>query len=304
MQVWSKRYNNMDNMNCMISRRHFSALAGASLAMATVPSLAQNGRPKLALVLGAGSARGFAHIGVIKALDAAGIKPDLIVGASAGSVIGVFYAAGYTGLQMEEVAMKVRDADVIDAASNTKRGLIGGEALQKLINNFVKDKPIEALKTPFIAMATNLRTGDSVPLRLGDAGQAVRASSSMPGIFLPTMIGGMELVDGAISSPLPVTVARQMGAETVVAIDVGAAPQNANAAGIYEIVMQSFEIMGLSISKLEGQKADVLIKPNVGGFSGSDFGNRAQFIAAGFTAGQRAIEQIKMAQNSNYKKRK
>ena len=288
----------------MISRRHFSALVGASLATAAAPSLAQNGRPKLALVLGAGSARGFAHIGVIKALDAAGIKPDLIVGASAGSVIGVFYAAGYTGLQMEEVAMKVRDADVIDAASNTKRGLVGGEALQKLINNFVKDKPIEALKTPFIAMATNLRTGDSVPLRLGDAGQAVRASSSMPGIFLPTMIGGMELVDGAISSPLPVTVARQMGAETVVAIDVGAAPQNANAAGIYEIVMQSFEIMGLSISKLEGQKADVLIKPNVGGFSGSDFGNRAQFIAAGFTAGQRAIEQIKMAQNSNYKKRK
>ena len=288
----------------MISRRHFSALVGASLATAAAPSLAQNGRPKLALVLGAGSARGFAHIGVIKALDAAGIKPDLIVGASAGSVIGVFYAAGYTGLQMEEVAMKVRDADVIDAASNTKRGLVGGEALQKLINNFVKDKPIEALKIPFIAMATNLRTGDSVPLRLGDAGQAVRASSSMPGIFLPTMIGGMELVDGAISSPLPVTVARQMGAETVVAIDVGAAPQNANAAGIYEIVMQSFEIMGLSISKLEGQKADVLIKPNVGGFSGSDFGNRAQFIAAGFTAGQRAIEQIKMAQNSNYKKRK
>ena len=288
----------------MISRRHFSALVGASLATAAAPSMAQSGRPKLALVLGAGSARGFAHIGVIKALDAAGIKPDLIVGASAGSVIGVFYAAGYTGLQMEEVAMKVRDADVIDAASNTKRGLVGGEALQKLINNFVKDKPIEALKTPFIAMATNLRTGDSVPLRLGDAGQAVRASSSMPGIFLPTMIGGMELVDGAISSPLPVTVARQMGAETVVAIDVGAAPQNANAAGIYEIVMQSFEIMGLSISKLEGQKADVLIKPNVGGFSGSDFGNRAQFIAAGFTAGQRAIEQIKMAQNSNYKKRK
>jgi NTE family protein len=126
----------------------------------------------------------------------------------------------------------------------------------------------------------------------------------MPGVFLPTVIAGMELVDGAISSPLPVSVARQMGAETIIAIDVGAAPQNAHAAGIYEIVMQSFEIMGQSISKLEGQKADVLIKPNVGGFSGSDFSNRAQLIAAGFTAGQRAIEQIKLAQNSNYKKRK
>ena len=288
----------------MLSRRHFSTLIGASLATAAAPSFAQIARPKLALVLGAGSARGFAHIGIIKALDAAGIKPDLIVGASAGSVIGVFYAAGYTGLQMEDVAMKVRDADVIDTVANTKRGLVGGEALQKLINNFVKDKSIETLKTSFIATATNLRTGDLVQLKAGDAGQAVRASSSMPGVFLPTMVNGIEMVDGAISSPLPVSVARQMGAETVIAVDVGAAPQNAHASGIYEIVMQSFEIMGLSIAKLEGQKADVLIRPAVGQFSSSDFSNRAQLIAAGYSAGQRAIEQIRLAQNSNYKKRK
>jgi NTE family protein len=96
----------------MISRRHFTHLLGASIATCGSASFAQAAKPKLALVLGAGSARGFAHIGVIKAFDAAGIRPDLIVGASAGSVIGVFYAAGYTGAQMEDVAMKVRDADV------------------------------------------------------------------------------------------------------------------------------------------------------------------------------------------------
>ena len=146
MQVWSKPFNPFVKTRLfhMISRRHFSTLIGASLSTAAAPSFAQIGRPKLALVLGAGSARGFAHIGIIKALDAAGIKPDLIVGASAGSVIGVFYAAGYTGLQMENVAMKVRDADVIDTVANTKRGLVGGEALQKLINNFVKDKSIKS----------------------------------------------------------------------------------------------------------------------------------------------------------------
>lgn len=288
----------------MLNRRLFNSALGGALVAASSASFAQSSaRPKLALVLGAGSARGFAHIGVIKALDAAGIRPDLIVGASAGSVIGVFYAAGYTGAQMEDVAMKVRDADVIDNASNTKRGLIAGEALQKLINNFVKDKPIEALKTPFIATATNLKTGDLIQLKSGDAGQAVRASSSMPGVFLPMTINNMELVDGAISSPLPVTVARQMGAETVIAVDVGAAPQNAHAAGIYEIVMQSFEIMGLSLAKLEGQKADVLIKPNVAAFSGSDFSNRAQLIAAGYVAGQRAVEQIRMAQNGGRKRK-
>lgn len=287
----------------MLNRRHFSRVLATSLATASTAGFAQQ-RPKIALVLGAGSARGFAHIGVIKALDAAGIRPDLIVGASAGSVIGVFYAAGYTGAQMEDVAMKVRDADVIDTASNTRRGLIAGEALQKLINNFVRDKPIEALKTPFIAMATNLKTGDSVQLKSGDAGQAVRASSSMPGVFLPMSINGMELVDGAITSPLPVSVARQLRSDlVVVAVDVGAAPQNAHASGIYEIVMQSFEIMGLSLAKLEGQKADVLIKPNVAAFSGSDFSNRAQLITAGYSAGQKAIEQIRMAQNGGMKKR-
>ena len=288
----------------MLNRRSFSQVLATSIASASTAGFAQQ-RPKLALVLGAGSARGFAHIGVCKALDAAGIRPDLIVGASAGSVIGVFYAAGYTGAQMENVAMKVRDADVIDSASSTKRGLIAGEALQKLINNFVKDKPIEALKTPFIAMATNLKTGDSVQLKSGNAGQAVRASSSMPGVFLPMSINGMELVDGAITSPLPVSVARQMSADMlVVAVDVGASPQNAHASGIYEIVMQSFEIMGLSLAKLEGQKADVLIKPDVAAFSGSDFSNRAQLIAAGYSAGQKAVEQIRMAQNGGVKKRK
>ena len=288
----------------MLNRRRFSSALATSLASASTAGFAQQ-RSKIALVLGAGSARGFAHIGVCKALDAAGIRPDLIIGASAGSVIGVFYAAGYTGAQMEDVAMKVRDADVIDNTSNTKRGLIAGEALQKLINNFVKDKPLEALKTPFIATATNLRTGDSVQLKSGNAGQAVRASSSMPGVFLPMTINNMELVDGAISSPLPVSIARQMGPDmVVVAVDVGAAPQNAHASGIYEIVMQSFEIMGLSLSKLEGQRADVLIKPNVAAFSGSDFSNRAQLIAAGYSAGQKSIEQIRLAQNGGIKKRR
>jgi NTE family protein len=289
----------------MLNRRSFTNVLGGALVTASSVSFSQTpARPKLALVLGAGSARGFAHIGVIKALDAAGIRPDLIVGASAGSLVGVFYAAGYTGSQMEDVAMKVRDVDVIDTATNSKRGLIAGEALQKLVNNFVKDKPIEALKIPFIATATNLRTGDAVLLKTGNAGQAVRASSSMPGVFLPMTMDSMELVDGAISSPLPVTIARQMGAELVVAVDVFAPPQNAHAAGIYEIVMQSFEIMGLSLAKLEGQKADVLIKPSVGQFSGTDFNNRAQLIAAGFAAGKQAVEQIRKLQSGAVKKQR
>ena len=289
----------------MLNRRHFTHTVASLLASASLSSFAQTrSRPKLAVVLGAGSARGFAHIGVLKAFDAAGIKPDLIIGASAGSVVGVFYAAGYTGLQMENVALKVRDADVIDIAVNSKRGFVAGEALQKLINSFVKDKPLEDLKIPFIATATNLKTGELVQLKTGEAGLTVRASSSMPGVFLPTSLGGMELVDGAVSSPLPVSVAKLAGAEVIVAVDVGAAPQNTHSPGIYEIVMQSFEIMGLSISRMEGQNADVLIKPNVGPYSGSDFNNRAQLIAAGYAAGQEAIPQIRLAQKGAGKPRR
>lgn len=290
----------------MLNRRVFTHSVASLLVGASASGYAQpkSPRPKLAIVLGAGSARGFAHIGVFKALDAAGIKPDLIVGASAGSVVGIFYAAGYSGAQMENVAMKVRDADVIDSAVNSKRGFVAGESLQKLINSFVKDKSLEDLKIPFIATATNLKNGELVQIKNGDSGLAVRASSSMPGIFLPTAINGMELVDGAVSSPLPVSVAVQAGAEVIIAVDVGAAPQNTHANGIYEIVMQSFEIMGLSISKLEGKNADVLIKPNVAPFSGSDFSNRAQLIAAGFAAGQDAIAQIRQAQKGPAKVRR
>jgi NTE family protein len=289
----------------MLNRRHFNRALCTLLATGSSAGQAQvKTRPKLALVLGAGSARGFAHIGVMKAIDAAGLKPDLIVGASAGSLVGVFYAAGYSGLQMENVAMKVRDADVIDIAVNSKRGFVAGEALQKLVNSFVKDRPIEELKIPFIATATNLKTGELVQIRTGEAGLAVRASSSMPGVFLPTVLGGMELVDGAISSPLPVAVARQAGAEVIVAVDVGAPPQNTHSPGIYEIVMQSFEIMGLAISKMEGQGADVLIRPQVGAYSGSDFNNRAQLIAAGYAAGQDAVAQIRVAQSAGGKRRR
>lgn len=288
----------------MLDRRNFTRTVACLMASASLSSFAQTrSRPKLAVVLGAGSARGFAHIGVLKAFDAAGIKPDLIIGASAGSVVGVFYAAGYTGLQMENVAMKVRDADVIDIAVNSKRGFVAGESLQKLINSFVKDKPLEDLKIPFIATATNLKTGELVQIKTGEAGLAVRASSSMPGVFLPTLLNGMELVDGAVSSPLPVSVAKLAGAEVIVAVDVGAAPQNPHSPGIYEIVMQSFEIMGLSISRMEGQNADVLIKPNVAPYSGSDFTNRAQLIAAGYAAGQEAIGQIRLAQKNGGKRR-
>jgi NTE family protein len=248
---------------------------------------------RLGLALGGGSARGFAHIGVIKALEQHNIRPDLVVGTSAGSIVGAFYAAGYSGLQMEETALKIRDSEVADLAMGSKRGMVVGDALQNLINQYLRNKPIESLQLPFGAVATNLRNGETTVFRFGNAGFAVRASSSIPGIFIPARQGQNEFVDGGLVSPLPVRETREMGADIVIAVDVSAPPQNANLYGMFELLMQSFEIMGQSLIRLESEKAEILIRPDVAKFNSSDFSARAALIAAGYNSTLKQIPAIK-----------
>ncbi len=243
--------------------------------------------PRIALVLGSGSARGFAHIGVIKALEAAKIKPDLIVGTSAGALIGAFYAAGFSGSQMEDLALKVKDIDIVDMASGTKRGMVMGDTLQTFVNRATRDRPIELLGIPFIAVATRLRTGEVATFRSGDLGLAVRASCSVPGVFIPPKINDVDFVDGGLVSPVPVRIARDAGADFVIAVDVSSGPLNATPVGIYEQVMHSFEIMGRSLAKLEADQADVVIRPDLARLASTDFSSRAAFIQIGQAAGAR-----------------
>lgn len=253
---------------------------------------------KIGLALGAGAARGFAHIGVLKSLDQAGIKAEVIAGTSAGSLVGVFYAAGFTPWQMEDVALKVRDIDVADMSTASKRGMFAGEALQKLVNGYIKNANIESFKTPFGAVATDLRSGDMVLLRTGDAGQAVRASCSIPGVFVPASIGGKELVDGGLTSPLPVQAARQMGADFVIGVDVGAKPQNPIQSGLYEVLLQSFEVMGRALTKAEALQADFMIRPDNGKFSSTDFSARKEIIQAGYEASEAVLAKLKLTLTS------
>jgi NTE family protein len=303
----------------MMQRRNFALAGLAASSFSTLaqikPASSQNlpARPsspaasssfaRIGLALGAGSARGFAHIGVLKALDEAGIKADVITGTSAGSLVGVFYAAGYTPWQMEEVAIKVRDVDVADLSTGSKRGMLAGEALQKLVNDYVKQTPMERMKIPFAALATNLKTGESVVLRQGDAGAAVRASCSIPGVFVPAVINGQELVDGGLISPLPVKTARTLGADFVIAIDVGSKPVNNTQTGLYEVLLQSFEIMGRSLSQLEGQTADYLIRPDISRFASTDFSARRDLIQAGYEAGLKAVGEIKQRMGSRLRRK-
>ena len=300
-----------------MNRRNFGAglalAASGSVALSQAPasrlgasahSVSQTAPPgKIGLALGAGSARGFAHIGVLKALDEAGFKADVVAGTSAGTLVGVFYAAGFTPWQMEEVALKMRDVEVADFSSASKCGMFAGEALQKLVNDYVKGAHMERLKLPFAAVACNLKTGENVTLRTGDTGAAVRASCSIPGVFVPAVIGGVELVDGSLVSPLPVKAARLLGADFVIGVDVGSKPSNNVHSGLYEVLLQSFEIMGRSISALEAQTADFMIRPDTLRFVSTDFSARKDLIQAGYEAGLKAVGELRTRLGARGKRR-
>lgn len=247
---------------------------------------------KVALVLGGGGARGFAHVGVLKMLDAQGLRPDLIVGTSAGSVAGALYAAGYNGFDLQQMAFALDRATLADWSMFGK-GLIRGDALQKFVNEAVKHQPIEQLKIPFACVATRVDTGQAILFQRGSVGQAVRASSSVPGIFEPTRIGEFEYVDGGLVSPVPIRYARQLGADIVIAVDVSTPPNPAATTGKLDVVMRSFEIMGQSIRAAELPQANVVIRPDLTGITSSNFEMKQQAILQGERAALAAMPQIR-----------
>jgi NTE family protein len=256
--------------------------------VAPLPAVA----PKIALVLGGGAARGFSHVGVIKALEAQGIVPDLIVGTSAGSFVGALYAGGYGGFDLQRVALQLEDALLSDW-SLPDRGFIRGEALQNFVNKAVQDRPLEKLNRTFGVVATDLRSGEPVVFRTGNTGMAVRASSSVPGVFQPMTINGREYVDGGLSSPVPVRAARQMGADIVIAVDVSARPTAGKTRDSVDLLLQTYAIMGQSIAAYELADADVVIRPDIAGTRGTDFNSRHILILEGERATQAALPAIR-----------
>ncbi|MCB1968030.1 MAG: patatin-like phospholipase family protein, partial [Candidatus Accumulibacter sp.] len=240
------------------------ALALSGCAGKTPPPGAQPAKTvKLALALGGGAARGFAHVGVIKTLESQGIFPDIVAGTSAGAVVGALYAAGNSGFELQKLAHRLDETRISDW-SLPDRGVLKGESLQQFINEAVGQRPLEALKKPFGAVATDLRSGDSIVFRTGNTGMAVRASATVPGVFQPVRIGGREYVDGGLSSLIPVRAAREMGADVVIAVDISARPGNQPVRSTLDILMQTFTIMGQSLARYELKEADVVIRPQVG----------------------------------------
>lgn len=265
------------------------------IPQATTPKPAPTSKPiKIGLALGGGAARGFAHIGVIKVLEAQGLTPDIIVGTSAGAVVGALYASGNNGFDLQKLAFKLDETKISDW-SVPDRGVLKGEALQRFVNEAVANRPIESLKKPFAVVATDLNSGDSILFRTGNTGMAVRASATVPGVFRPVSINGHEYVDGGLSSLIPVRSTRQLGADIVIAVDISARPGNQPVKGTLDILLQTFTIMGQNLARFELKEADIVIRPQVGSVGATDFMARHDAILEGEKAAQAALPQIREA---------
>ncbi|RZS46722.1 patatin-like phospholipase family protein [Sphaerotilus mobilis] len=236
--------------------------------------------PRIGLALGGGAARGFAHIGVIQVLEEHGIRPDLVVGTSAGSLVAALYASGHNGQALAKLADTMDEATITDW-SFPLRGVIRGEALARYVRNQTGSKTIEQMKMPLGIVATDLDDGSGILFRRGDAGTAVRASSSVPAVFQPVTIGGREYVDGGLVAPVPVRYARQMGAELIIAVDISSPPEGAATGDAMKMLLQTFSIMGRSINNFELREADVVLRPKLNGISSADFSARKRSIQAG-----------------------
>ena len=252
--------------------------------------------PKIGLALGGGAARGFAHVGVIQVLEEAGIRPALVSGTSAGSLVAAFYASGKNGLQLQQIAETMDEATFADwMLPIFNRGFLRGDALAKYVQQQVAGRKIEDMTLPLGIVATDLNSGLGVLFQRGDTATAVRASSAIPAVFLPVKIAGREYVDGGLVSPVPVRYARQMGADLVIAVDISSAPEVNAASDTLQILLQTFTIMAKSINTLELRDAEVVIRPALNSVASSDFGSRRRAIEAGRQAMLASLPQLRAA---------
>nr|WP_036166009.1 patatin-like phospholipase family protein [Massilia sp. 9096] len=295
----------------MVSRRSMLSALAASLvagcgssptkpvavAAAPTPAPLLLRKVRIALALGGGAARGFAHIGVIKALEAQGIYPDIVVGTSAGSVVGSLYASGfYNGFALQKIAMEMDEATISDWALpffSKSPGVLKGEALQAYVNKAVRNTPIEKLKIPFGCVATDLKNGQPILFRRGNTGLAVRASSSVPSVFQPVAIGGHTYVDGGLVAPVPVRFAKEMGAEFIIAVNISSATEAQATASSLDVLMQTFTIMGQRLNHFELKDADIVITPQLGTMGSADFNGRNLAVLAGEQAAAGVMGELK-----------
>ena len=260
----------------------------------------QQNRPIVALVLGSGGARGYAHIGVIQVLEQQGIHPDFIVGTSAGSIVGSIYASGKTADELRDIALNMRANDVRDIKLDVK-GFFDGKKVENYVNQQVNNTPLELLKTPMYVVATELKEGKKVVFNYGNTGQAVRASVSIPSMFVPTKIGDDEYVDGGLVSPVPVDVARDLGADIIIAVDILAQPMHTETSNVWGLFNQNINIMQNHLAREELKHADIVIQPDLREKAHIfDVKGREMTMQAGIEAAQNQLNTISTVFNQKH----
>ncbi|CAH0345975.1 patatin-like phospholipase family protein [Bacillus sp. CECT 9360] len=249
--------------------------------------------PKIGLALGSGGARGFAHLGVIKVLMEEGIPVDMIAGSSMGALVGTFFAAGTDDIERLYKLSRVFKRRYYLDFTVPKMGFISGKRAKELIRVFTYGKNLEDLDIPVAVVATDIKAGEKVVFKEGPTADAVRASISIPGIFVPEKIGGRLLVDGGVVDRVPVSVAREMGADIIIAVDVAHVKQDQEISSIYDVIMQSLDIMQMELVESRKIASDVMIRPRVEQYNSKSFTNILEIISIGEEEARRNIKQIK-----------
>lgn len=259
----------------------------------TVSHTAPKPKATVALALGGGASKGFAHIGIIKVLKENNIPIKIVTGTSAGSIVGSMYASGMSPDRLELEAEILGKTDLVDLTLSTS-GFIKGEKLQNYINRKVGNRPMQQFPIKFAAVATDFESGKPVVFNVGNAGQAVRASASIPNVFQPVVIGSRKYVDGGLSQPVPVSAAKKLGANFIIAVDISARPAKNVSQGMFSYLDQTFNVMSQTALHQELGQANVVIKPQVlelGSVGGFDQKQRA--IQLGEQAARAALPEIK-----------
>lgn len=259
-----------------------------------------NKKIEVALVLGGGGARGIAHVGVIESLVKNNIPIDLIVGTSAGSLIGALYADQGNIDSMKNSALKFKRSDILEIsmsdvignAMNIRSGN-NGQAAEKFLKQSIKAQDFNELKIPLVAVATDINNGKSVGLRSGKIAPAIRASCAIPGLFSPIELYGMLLVDGSVTSPLAVDIAKKYNPVIIIAVDVSEPLANSKVRNVIELVQRSANLTYYALSEEKGKHADFLIKPNLSGIGMFDDHHNDKIYQAGLNEANKYIEQIK-----------
>jgi NTE family protein len=261
----------------------------------TVPPVKEHkAPPKIALVLGGGAARGFAHVGVIRLLEQEKIPIHMIVGTSVGSLIGALYASDPNSFNLEWLSFTIEKDDIFDySVIYSKMGPVQGDRLEKFIQTKVKAKTMEQMKIPFYAVATDLNAGNTWVFEKGSVAKAVRASCSIPGIFTPLELNGKMYVDGGVTNNLPVDVARARGADIIIAVSIQKNIKNPQVTSLVDVILQSIDIMGRELVTYKSRGYDVLIEPNVGDVGMTDFTQKKRLMDAGLQAAKQALPKIK-----------